>query len=175
MEKIALIKSGNVQRIEISAAISKTKLNLLLAWLILWTLCGTVVFSQFFTAVSRETKLMMVVWFVFWTYFEYKVAFIYGWRKNGKEVIQVSGSKLSLQRSITGKEKTDTYELDNLSGLEVADINTFTKSMGSSFWVTGAETVSFKNLGRRIGCGLQLDEKEARQLYKMLKPYIKAS
>ena len=37
------------------------KSNLLFAWLLVWTLCGIIVFSQFFSNLSREEKLLMAV------------------------------------------------------------------------------------------------------------------
>ncbi len=176
-DRIFYEEKDGLLTIMVTSTITKAKMNLLFIWLMLWTLCGIIVFSQFFAAHSREMKLMMLVWFAFWSYFEYKIGYAYLWRKTGKEIIRIIDGKLFLKRDIGGSGKEDSYLTGNITKLKTIDFNSkqFTQTMNNSFWVIGGETVFFEYMGKTIGCGLQLSEPEAIVLFKKLKQGIKDS
>ena len=57
---------GNIVEIEIHPVISPAQLNIIRVWLTIWTLSGLVIFSQFFTAAPKETKIFLALWMAFW-------------------------------------------------------------------------------------------------------------
>lgn len=161
--------------IEIHPIQDKTKSNLLLAWLLVWTLCGVLVFSQFFSNMSKEEKLLMAVWMAFWAYFEYKIGNAYLWRKSGKELISIDQENLIYKQQVGQKVNSKSFLLDNISELSVYEFgkNNFSDSVQNSYWVKGNETVFFMHFGSKIGIGLQLNKEEANQLFHLLKKQLK--
>lgn len=161
--------------IEIHPIQDKTKSNLLLAWLVVWTLCGILVFSQFFTNMSKEEKLLMAVWMAFWAYFEFKIGNAYLWRKNGKELISIDQDNLVYKQLVGQKTSTKSFLLDNISALSVYEFgkNNFSDSVQSSYWVKGNETVFFTHFGSKVGLGLQLNKEEATLLFQTIKKQLK--
>ena len=93
--RIKITQKGNETIIEILPLRDAFKTRLLFSWLLVWTLCGILVFSQFFSNLSREEKLLMAVWMAFWAYFEYKISKVYVWRKNGSEKISITAESLT--------------------------------------------------------------------------------
>lgn len=161
--------------IEITPLRDPLKTNLLVAWLVVWTLCGIIVFSQFFSNMSREEKLLMAVWMAFWAYFEFKIGTAYLWRKSGVEHISIDSEKLVYSRIVSGKAETKSYSTDTISNLEVYEFgkNSFSDSFQSSYWVRGNESVFFTYFGQKIGLGLQLNLEEATLLYKAIQRAFK--
>jgi len=170
-QKLTINKNQNDTEIVISAHINKKKYTLLWVWLLLWTLCGMIVFSQFFVNHSKETKLFMFVWFIFWLYFEYKIGYAYMWRKAGKEIIKLNREGISIKRDINGSGKEKFYSKDTIKDFKIVDFSSknIALHMNTSFWAVGGETLKFESLGKAIAFGMQLSETEAKEVYKQIK------
>jgi hypothetical protein len=175
-ERISIEKSTGAITIYISAAIQRNKKLMLMIWLVLWTLCGIIVMSQFFTPVSKEVKLFMGIWFIFWIYFEYKIGYAYLWRKAGREIIKIGKEHVTLKKDINGSGKEHSYLKENMRDVRLVEMSSknFARQMNSSFWVVGGETILFDYLGKTISFGMQLSEMEAQQVLRQLKIALKA-
>lgn len=173
--RIQISSKEATTHIEINPVRDPLKTNLLVAWLIVWTICGIIVFSQFFSNMSREEKLLMAVWMAFWAYFEFKIGTAYLWRKSGVEHLSIDSEKLVYSRIVSGKAETKSYVTDTISNLAVYEFgkNSFSDSFQSSYWVKGNECVFFEYFGQKIGMGLQLNKEEATQLHKAIQKALK--
>ena len=151
------------------------KSRLLLAWLIVWTLCGIIAFSQFFSNMSKEEKLTMAIWMAFWVYFEYKISTAFTWRKSGYEKISVTNEQLTYCQFIGSKETKVEYLLDNITELKVYEFgkNHFSDSFQSSYWVQGNECILFTYFGAKKGMGLQLSKEESNQVFQAINKKLK--
>lgn len=174
-KRIKIVQDKQITSLEIVPENDTTKTNLLLAWLVLWTICGMIIFSQFFSNMSREEKLLMAVWMAFWAYFEYKIGSTYLWRKNGSEKIIISSDTLDYSITVSGKTTEKKFPLNAISNLEIYPFgkNNFSESLQSSYWVRGNESVFFTFEGAKIGVGLQLNREEAEQLFHTIQKKIK--
>ncbi|MBK9672075.1 MAG: hypothetical protein IPP56_13385 [Bacteroidetes bacterium] len=174
-KRVKIVQDKQITSIEIVPENDTTKTNLLLAWLIVWTICGIIIFSQFFSNMSREEKLLMAVWMAFWAYFEYKIGSTYLWRKNGSEKILISSDTLSYNITISGKTIEKKFSLIAISNLEIYPFgkNNFSESLQSSYWVRGNESVFFTHEGTKIGVGFQLNLDEARQVQQCIQKKLK--
>ncbi|HRH63361.1 MAG TPA: hypothetical protein PLI68_08540 [Bacteroidia bacterium] len=174
-KRVKIVQDKQNTSLEIIPENDTVKTNLLLAWLIVWTICGIIIFSQFFSNMSREEKLLMAVWMAFWAYFEYKIGNTYLWRKNGSEKIQISSDMLTYNLTISGKSIEKKFPLSSLSNLELYPFgkNNFSESLQSSYWVRGNESVFFTCDGVKIGVGFQLNLEEARQVLQCIQKKLK--
>jgi hypothetical protein len=173
--RIKINQQENETSISIFPIKNVLKSRLLLAWLIIWTLCGIIVFSQFFSNMSKEEKLAMAIWMAFWVYFEYKISTAFAWRKNGFEKIRVTNELLIYSKLIGSKETKTEYLLDNISDLQVYEFgkNHFSDSFQSSYWVQGNECIFFSYFGVKKGMGLQLSKEEANQVFQSINKKLK--
>lgn len=169
--KLSFNKTQTALEINISASISKKKYTLLWVWLLLWTLCGMIVFSQFFVNHGQQTKIFMFVWFIFWIYFEYKIVFAYMWRKGGKEIIKLNRDGISIKRDINGNGKEKFYTKESIDNFKIVDFGSknIALHMNTSFWAIGGETLKFESNGKQVAFGMQLTELEAKEVYKQIK------
>ncbi len=174
-KRIKISQLGNETLIEILPIKDVLKTRLLFAWLLVWTLCGIIVFSQFFSNSSKEEKLMMAVWMAFWGYFEYKISLAYTWRKSGGEKILLAAESLTYEQYNGQKTSKKEFVIENISELQCYEFgkNNFSDSLQSSYWVKGNETVFFSYFGAKVGLGLQLTSTEAKQLYQTLHKWLK--
>lgn len=173
--RIKITHKENETTIEIFPVQDAFKSRILLVWLVVWTLCGIIVFSQFFSNMSREEKLLMAVWMAFWAYFEFKITSVYAWRKNGSERIVITPEQFIYSSLQSQKVIKKEYYLENLSDLEMYEFgkNNFTDSFQTSYWVKGNESIFFTNFGAKIGFGFQLNKEEAAQVFQAIHKKIK--
>ncbi len=174
-DRLRISQSDASLNIEIIPYRDSFKSNLLFAWLLVWTLCGIIVFSQFFSNMSKEEKLLMAVWMAFWAYFEYKIGNAYLWRKNGKEQISFDQNNIEYKRIIGKKITAKSFVIDNISDITIYEFgkNNFSDSFQNSYWVIGNETVFITNFDVKSGFGLQLTKEDATRLLQAIKKFIK--
>lgn len=170
---ISVKRNEDELSIVILAMAEKLKNRLLLAWLVLWTLGGVIVFSQSFTITDPNTKTAVIVWMGFWVYFEYKITTAYLWRRKGKEVIKLRNNKLLYKRDFSGRSKFKIYQVDYIKDLRITEAkeNSFMESLNNSYWVIAGEKLVFDYYGKEIKFGIQLDNDDAKAILKLIKSY----
>lgn len=173
-KRISIKRSVEGLSIVILSLADKTKNRLLLTWLILWSVGGLIVLSQYFLLTDPNTKIAIIVWLCFWLYFEWKILNAYLWRRAGKEIIKIRENKLQYKRDISGKGKVKTYATDYIKDLRITEPkeNSFFESLNNSYWVIAGEKLAFDYYGTEIKLGIQLDDKEAKELLKVIKNVI---
>ncbi len=163
--------SSDRKTLEIIPIKNSTKLKIVWIWLILWTLSGIVVFSQFFLPVPREEKLIYAVWMAFWAYFEYKASVLLSWRRKGKEIIQFSEAGFTYRRDINGRGIDKFYDRKHISEIKSVNFNDrkVLAKVQPLYWNMGSETILFTVNGKQEALGFQLTEPEAIQVLKIMK------
>ena len=141
-------------------------------WVFFWSLAGVYVLSQFFVNPDiEEFKTFLIVWIVFWLYFEYKTVYALRWRKSGKEIIEIKDNKLSITNLIGERGIPRVCLLDHIKNIRLIEENpnNFFASMNKSYWVVSGETITLDYQGKQVNFAMQLDPREAAELCKMLK------
>ena len=175
-DRIIIENKPELFRLTIKAFNDPSKQSLLFAWMLIWTLCGIYLVSQFFVDHEHEDfKTFLIVWAGFWLYFEYKVVYAFRWRKSGEEVIQIKDNRLAICRQIADRGLFKYYSLDYIKDFRMFNDgnNGFIKSMNDSYWIVSGEKLAFEYQGRTIVFGMQLNEKDASALHRTLKYEIK--
>jgi hypothetical protein len=170
-KQISIQKQEDTLSIVILSLKDNTKNLFLLVWLFVWSVCGVIVFTQYFTTTDLNVKSIIIVWLGFWVYFEYKIFRAYLWRKQGKELIKIKGDKMTYKKAISGREKTKEYFLENIKNLRIIDVpeNSFMEIIGNSYWTISGEKIGFDYLGGEMRFGFELNNEDAKTFLKLLK------
>lgn len=170
------MEDGEVSIVILSTA-DKFKRKLLILWLVLWTISGFIVFSQYFHVTDKDTKAAIIVWLGFWAYFEYKIFRAFLWRTYGIEKIKIRKGKLFYKRDISGRGKIKVFDAEMLKDLRVAEPkeNSFFEDLNNSYWVIAGEKLAFDYYGKEIKFGIQLEESDAKALHKLIEKSIKTN
>ena len=173
--RISIKRTETELSIVILSLVNKVKNRFLLLWVILWSLSGLIVLSQYFVMHDANTKTAIIVWMGFWAYFEYKIFHAYLWRKSGKEKIKIRDKKLLYKRDVSGRGKIKTYETDFIKDIRLVDPKekSFSESLNNSYWVISGEKLAFDYYGKEIKFGFQLDEVDAKALMKVIMKEMK--
>lgn len=170
-DKVIFSKNNQSALVTIKAKITGWQETLLAVWVLAWTFCGIVVIASFFGEYSRDEKLMMLVYIVFWLYFEYKAVYAFIWKKYGTEYIKIDEEGFLYKRDIMGYGTPKKYFKENISKLNAIDLKdrSFVQSYYNSFWMVGNETINFIYLGKTVGMALGLSNAKRDEVLKFLK------
>jgi len=156
--------------IKIKAFRDESKQKNLTLWLVFWTFCGIAIGSQLFVKGDDELRAFVFVYLAFWGYFEYVVVKAFKWRKSGEEQFLISEENFHYGRTYNNRGFLKPHRKDLVNAVKVIDeeIGTFAKVFGSSYWVVGGERLAFTVSGKVIPFGMQLTDKEVKQLKENL-------
>jgi hypothetical protein len=173
-KRISIKRTENETSIVILSSTEKWKNLILFIWFFLWTISGIIVFGQYFLQHDENLRVIIVVWLGFWAYFEYKIFKAFMWRKFGIEKIKLREGKLFYKRDVAGKGKIKVYEFDFIKDFRVAEPkeNSFFENFNNSYWVIAGEKLAFDYYGKEIKFAIQLDEADAKALFKVIKNKI---
>lgn len=176
MEESRIIVEKKPQtEISIKAYFDNQKQFLLTIWLILWSAGGIGIITQFFTPLSSDLKIYLVVWLGFWAYFEYKVIYAFRWRKYGIEKLQFEEEVLLIMREIAGRAIPARYDKNKIKNVRIFkpdNVSVFT-ALSQSYWSPGDPKVVFEYQGIEIYFGLELKDDEAKKLADLVKKELK--
>ena len=170
-----MTEEGNDTTIIISGQIESWKETLLLVWFLAWTACGFFVALQLLQPQEGQVFLFILIYLAFWSYFEYKVAYAWFWRKWGFERIHIDAQSIGVKRDVRGYGKAKMFFRDNVRNIKLAEENrkSFAQSYSKSWWVVGGETILFNHFQDRLGFGMQLDPKDSKALLSYIKNRLK--
>ncbi len=173
-DRISILEKDNVFSLVILPTTDKRKLWILFLWLMAWTICGVIVFANYFNITSRDAKIFIVVYLSFWAYYEFKIARAYTWKKFGKEKLWIKKGKLQYQREVSGRGKIKEFDLELVSGLEVIEVSptSFADNINQSFWIKGGERLEFQCQSKTVRFGMQLNDQEAMDVFKALRNFL---
>lgn len=178
--RISFHRHDEYTTILISTQVEKWKESLLFAWSVLWSLIGVavlvVIFSpSYLSSVAGSTPknqllLFLLMFLVFWGYYLYKSIKVYLWRKKGVEYIKIDKDQLVIKKGIGNYGRAKSYPLSTISKFQELERSTRSYSwvMQSAFWDIGNESIEFQTEEKTIRLGVQLEEKETKELLKFL-------
>lgn len=174
-KRISIKRTDKETSIVIVSQSDKMKNILLFTWFFIWTVSGIVVFAQYFLIQDQNTKVMLIVWLGFWAYFEFRIFKAFMWRKFGVEKIKLKENKFYYKRDISGKGKIKVYEFDFIKDLKIVEPmeSSFSDNMNNSYWMVGGEKLAFDYYGKEIKFAMQIEDNDAKALYKVIKTQIK--
>lgn len=167
-KRINISKKENTIEIEIKALKENAKQKMLLVWIVLFSLCGFAILSQFFYDYDKYTKLFFVIYLAFWLFFEFKVIYAYRWRNAGLEKIIVNKAEITLIKEIGKRGITQTIKINEISNLRCyePDEPSFIKSINLSYWNINKYSLAFDFENKPVPFAIDLDKNEATKLLK---------
>ena len=172
--KIEYIEENNELTILIYPLYDKRKQNMLTTWLVLFSLCGLAIISQFFYDYPSSTKLFFVVYLIFWLFFEFKVIYAIRWRKFGKEVITIDNESIYLTKKIGNRGVTERYDLTAIDSIEaLKHKGKLVYEMSSSYWNSNHYTLTVNINKQQIPFGIDLNGQQTKKMIKTLKETVK--
>lgn len=174
-DRVSVSEKEDVLSIVILPTTEKKKLNLMLLWLLAWTGCGVIVLINYFKLNNTDARMFIIIYLSFWFYFEYKIARAFIWKKYGREKVWLKTGKLFHQKEINGKGKIKEYEIGLINDLKIIELShaSFADTINQSFWIKGGERIQFQYLSKTIPFGMQLNDKEAYDIIREIKLYLK--
>lgn len=176
-ERITINNKNNSIEIEIKAFKDKTKQKMLLVWIVLFSLCGLAILSQFFYGYDKSSQLFFAVYLAFWLFFEFKVIYAYRWRNSGMEKIIINDTEIILIKEIGKRGITQPIKINEISNLRCyePDEPGFIKSINSSYWNINKYSLAFDYENKPVPFAIDLDKNEAKKLLKEMVQFIKTN
>ena len=171
--RISIIEKENALSVVILSYRSKLKNLLVVAWMLLFSVCGILAIIEFRAAGERDRKIFWLVFISFWIYFELVVLKAFLWRLRGKEKIIFSKDSVRVKRDVTGFEKYKEYRAEQIANWRriERDPSSLVNSYENAYWYVGGERVGFNYYGKEIRIGSQLNQEETGQLLGKIKHY----
>jgi hypothetical protein len=167
-QRISILKKPDVLSIVILPTVDKKKLGLMFLWLFAWSVCGVIVFANYFRVNDRDSKLFIIIYLAFWAYFEFNIVRAYIWKRFGKEKLWVQNGQLNYQREVNRRGKIKTWTIDLVSQFKAVPFRAqnLADNFYQSFWVKGGERIEFTVQGRTYRMGMQISDEEANTIVK---------
>lgn len=173
-ERVSILKKDNLLSIVILPKKDNKKLWLMFLWLMAWTVCGIIVFANYFQVNDKNSKLFIIVYLAFWAYFEFKIVKAFIWRRSGKEKLWITDGKVHYQQEINKRGKIQEFDFSLIQDLQVIDQEetSFSAIINSSFWIKGGERIAFTCQHKMIRWGMQLETREAKAIVHEINSFI---
>lgn len=173
--RISIIKKEDLLSIVILPSQDKRKLALLFLWLMAWSVCGILVFANYFKITDPNSKIFLIVYLSFWAYFEFNIARAFIWKKFGREKVWIREGVLHYQKEINKKGKVREFNISLVSKLRLIELSnsSFADSFSQSFWVKGGERLEFSSQAKVVRLGMQISDEEARVVLNEVNAYLK--
>ncbi|MGE0561148.1 MAG: hypothetical protein AB7O47_04985 [Flavobacteriales bacterium] len=173
-DRIQIKYQDNKIEITIKALKDSSKQKMLLGWIVLFSVCGLVIISQFFYDYDKSSKLFFAVYLAFWIFFEFKVIYAYRWRNAGIERITIDSKQIEFVKEIGKRGMTQIVELDELNNLRLFEPEEpgFVKTMNSSYWNINKYTLAFDYQNKPFPFAIDLDKNEAKKLLKEIGQFL---
>ncbi|MCC7333352.1 MAG: hypothetical protein IT232_12175 [Flavobacteriales bacterium] len=165
-DRILFTKNNDGIEITIKAFKDTNKQKGLLAWIVLFSLCGIAILSQFFYDYDKSSKLFFALYLAFWFYFEFKVIYAFRWRNSGVERILMNSKQLILIKEIGKRGVTQYFDREKIKELQYfeSEANGFIKAMISSYWNINKYALAFSYDGVVVPFGIDLDKNQAKKI-----------
>ena len=173
--RISIIKKEGLLSIVILPSQDRRKLTLLFLWLMAWTVCGILVFANYFRISDANAKIFLIVYLSFWAYFEFNIMRAFIWKKFGREKLWIRDGLIHYQKEINKKGKVQEFNADLVSKLRMIELSSgsFADTFNQSYWVKGGERLEFNAQAKVIRLGMQISDEEARLILNEVNAYLK--
>lgn len=173
-ERISIVKVKDKLEIIINAFKDDKKQKMLSIWIILFTICGGIIFTQFFEDYDSGTKVFFGVYIAFWLFFEFKVIYAYRWRKYGQEKIIVENNEVILIKTIGKRGITQKMSFEEIKKIDFfKDSNEgFVKSMNESYWNINKYHLVFHLEKSIVPFAIDVVNKDAKKILNEIKSFV---
>jgi hypothetical protein len=173
-KRISILKKDDLLSIVILPTTDKRKLFFLFLWLMAWSVCGIIVFANYFKLTDANSKIFVIVYLSFWAYFEFNILRTFIWKRQGKEKLWVQDGVMHYQRELNRRGKIQEYNLDLVSKLRLIELSrtSLADTINQSFWVKGGERLEFDVQAKNVRLGMQLSDEEARVVLNEVNRFI---
>ena len=174
-DRISIDKKTEKVTVVILGKMARWKESLLLFWLLAWTFSGVVFIYYYLFPTPYQYSLVMLIFIMFWLYFEIKIGKVFVWRRYGFEYLVFNAGTFSIKNKLPGFGKAKYYDSQEIEGFEkmVQSDKNFFDFIDQSFWAFGGEQIYFKYNGRDIIFGKQINEREQKALIQILNGALK--
>ena len=161
-DRVSVERTPTAMSVVISTRLPAMQRNLLITWLLAWTVCGIYFVREAARPQPREMMLTLWIMLGFWAYFELRILRVALWRMKGFEIWRVREGELTVKNSLFGYGKATRYFITNIHRFGKLNIEetSWKWQLSDSFWTRGAERLGFEYLGKKvaIGRGISADE-----------------
>ena len=173
--RIKVSKNNTKLEIVIKAFLDKKKQQMLLVWILLFSMCGIAILAQFFEDYDVGTKVFFGVYVAFWIFFEFKVIYAFRWRKYGEERILIDQDQLTLIKTIGKRGVTQQFKLEDIIKIDFFkdESGEFSKSMNTSYWNINKYHMILKFQNSTVPFGIDLNNKDAKNIINELRRFTK--
>lgn len=174
--RVSVLEKEEGLSLVIKADYDQNKQNMLMVWILAWTIGGIAIFFQTILGdLSRETKIYLMVWMAFWAYFEYLTVLAFFWHKKGIEKILFKSDRFIYRRGIFGIGKPEECYYDLVKNIQLIEFNekSIIAFLSLSYWQISGETIQFDYQSKRYKFGYNLNKNEQIEISKLLKKYCK--
>jgi len=173
-ERISILKKEDLLSIVILPSKNRRKLAMMFLWLMAWTVCGIIVFVNYFKMQDQNAKVFILVYLSFWAYFEFNILRSFIWKRSGKEKLWIQHGMLHYQREVNNRGKVQEFNLDLINDFKLLELSStsFLDTINQSFWVKGGERLEFQAQSKTVRLGMQITDEEARILLKEITDFI---
>ncbi len=112
----------------------------------------------------------LLLWFLLWMAGGLFVLGVLLWGYFGREIVTLSATELSLQRTVFGLGPTQTYDRDEVKNIRFRPVKTdfFSANSKWSVWGVGPGKVQFSYRGKSRSFGLGLEDEAAVEVVEVL-------
>ncbi len=171
--RVAYQEQGDGFRVEIESNKQIWILIFVPAFLVMWTLAGI---SVAFSLLSGNGSPGLLLWLLMWTVAEAIISYAVAWAMFGKEIVELGDGVLTIKRVTLGLGPTRRYEADKVQDLRPSGyfggFGAFSWSWNLAYWGLTGGTVAFDYRGKTERFGIQLEEREARELVRVIQGYF---
>jgi len=174
-DRISVNENAGKVSVVILGKIERWKESLLLFWLLAWTFSGVVFLYYYLFPSPYQYALVMLIFLMFWLYFELKIGKVFLWRRVGFEYLEFDHASFSIKNDIKGFGKILSFNIQEINKFEaiVQSQKNFFAFMEQSFWVIGGEQIYFRYKNKDIIFGKQISIKEQKALLQILNGALK--
>jgi len=144
-------------------------------WLAGWTVGGIAAITQLLSkGTDPGGRVFLLVWLVGWAFGEVFCCYLWLWNAFGKEIVRVGSGLLTMKRDVFGLGRARSFQTMEISDLRAAGFfgNMRSVSSGMAQWEITGGTIAFDCNGKTNRFGIQLEEKEAREVVERLRPHL---
>lgn len=161
----------------ITQEVSKINLALMALWWLGMAGCGGVFFYYWQNTTAQSDAIFFGIATAFALYFILRLGKTLLWRLIGKEMILINEEGMNIKNAYGAYGRARTFIPENVKKLYLIPYNVskFMEFMDRSSYVIGGDTIGFSYQGKEHRFGKQLEEKDAKVLFRLIDKSIRES
>ena len=175
-DRITTSKKDQETIVKIDGTVEPWMNHALLGWVVLWSMTGFYVMYFIYSGKAQGDQFFFfLTYLTFWVFFEYKAVYSWLFRVRGYELIRITSDAIYIKRAVFSFGKVQRYVRENIKDLRKVPQGekSFNAVYNKSFWVMGNEQLVFDYIGKNVGIGMHLNEKETASLLMFLRKTLK--